>query len=890
LHILPRTVLGAFVKKFYPEKSDFLSFCSTEFNESLKFVKRHAKDIKENIKEKGLAYGFRESQVSIALKWISTLTENREESSVDTSDSLYIFCNLFYRIFKGYQLFYLLKNLIKDSNFEEGKNTDNTKKKKRKKRKQKTGNDKLDMSFEDIHFVEEKELNLKKNSDNKNKLMWLYFNCQLFIDSHINLAIYTIKFMKDRIFDSCYTDPFYNKTSTNKTTVEQYYPNELKLPYSGNLPDFIPIVDSGNIWWDVRPVTNPLIKTAYMDGFVSAMLHLFGKSQGHRCQVRGFSSILNNYITFYPSLLSLYIMIVEVSLLGNYPNYITRPNFKNRLFIVDSFNSILSDSYEGSLKYSFRQWMKRNSSFIYYMTREFYIYLVKCQGSIEPLLKERSKWDVITKNLFSCMEQCREVINDEMLENVTCFDDLNDTHSEKETVRVINSFELSIKKIIENGKKELLNLKAITKLKKAKIIDKLYHVMNQYGRKEIDNAHSNRSYCSFQYISKEKKICMVFSAKLESLRYDKEISIEWLYAIGLSDFSVKIFTSLYYNYNLNDLADNAVPYYIHILYIYNPEHFHYLRAFLKLIITQRCYSRFLPENIKERQYISLRRKYRLLPHEELPKGISLFCYCSVCEKWSHAVSTGEIHSDSKNIYARGFKGCVYDLKTGRKFCEAPSFSTHMKQLLSHGLYKDRLLNTVSIAKSIRKHKEIEYKCSSKPLVNVDMLGKVISMGGKLWALCEFCCILTEFTGYNFNANGFTCVLHRRVEKTIVSSAEFTNLDQINIKHQKSLMRDNENDKMESENSLHKCEFCENYVDSNNIKLFDTIKNGIFTKIKLCINEYNLLIDKLYFSKYSSLDQSTKEKYTFDYNFVINTIRNTISDLTHSGRYKRLRLF
>lgn len=74
-------------------------------------------------------------------------------------------------------------------------------------------------------------------------------------------------------------------------------------------------------------------------------------------------------------------------------------------------------------------------------------------------------------------------------------------------------------------------------------------------------------------------------------------------------------------------------------------------------------------------------------------------------------------------------------------------------------YKVRAFDRFKKAVASARSKDEASRCVSTPLLKVNMIGKVVRLGGVYWAMCTRCATIARFCPQNMTALGFTCGCH-----------------------------------------------------------------------------------------------------------------------------------
>ena len=550
------------------------------------------------------------------------------------------------------------------------------------------------------------------------------FRLQLFIDTHMDLAMYMQT--NDLYTNEDLLDPDSNCDDMICSAVDKYYPHAKRFIYCGDLPDLTTCIDQGNIWYDVRPKQK-------IDNVVSAIIHLIScKTETQKCQDRNLVRILWMYFKDFPILFQLYRLIILMSLYGNYPHARERPNFETRIEIKKSFsNPKLTERL-------LFLWMKENEELVYYCTKEIYMYMIEKQYALDQMKTETSHWTKIKLMIGSAMDISRSYVN--------------------RTTIQYDGYPCITKEMELNHQE---TLRYISKLRKGGFLDIIINNMNKYYNKYVVNKFSTSIQNSEMDLTPDLLKDMEFVVCSRYNTYvENNIQLVWLKCFGISENGYDEIRNLYYDYEYKDMADNAIIRRLKRIYDSNSHDFHIIRCYFKKIYDRKSFSVYnLSYTYAQNQLKALRTKYFIPPWENIQDDSDLFYYCTICKKWSNPVVNPITSKSRLNVYSVGLEKALFDCFSNELFCGKQSTSINIRKLMDNGDYfREGVIESQKNAKTIRKHKETA-KCCDTQLQSIHMIGKLQKLNNKLWALCEICASLTQFEGAKLSKLGFTCGRH-----------------------------------------------------------------------------------------------------------------------------------
>lgn len=525
------------------------------------------------------------------------------------------------------------------------------------------------------------------------------FRMQLYADTHIDLCIYMSIY--GRYDDASLLSTEGNEENAVKSVLEDKYPHDERVIYWGDMPDITPLVDVGNIWYDIRPRA---------DTIVAALVHVIvSKTQPHKCQLRNFARILYGFFGKFPILVSMFRNIVAVGLLGNYPHAEYRPSMGKRIQIV---HAIRGDNLTDS---EFFDWISKNERLTYYLTKEFYVALAEQQYILDKLLKDISHWTKVKEGIKKAMDTVRSSIN-----------------RTEDGKNHFGEMEAELKNFHEQG------LNFLSKLRKMDFCEMVYTGMTHFTAKKKVPTRKND-----EYLTEEEQEYIRLLGKHLSDIPPREMQIYWVKCFMVTEKGYSLFMDLYYRYEVKEEADHAMTRHLNNIYMNNERDFYVIYEFVKSIVDASAFKSFtLSHKYAVNQINAIRKSIKLAPWEDMEVQDDLFFYCPECEGWKSPYINDMSPKTHANTYAQGLVKTLYD-KSGSLYCGKKS---------APGTNKKNKLNGIT--------PEQRNPCINGKLVAVNMIGKLQRLDNKLWALCEICGHVTQWEGNRFSSLGFTCIMHR----------------------------------------------------------------------------------------------------------------------------------
>lgn len=628
---------------------------------------------------------------------------------------------------------------------------------------------------------------------------------QLFIDSHISLCQYIIR---NRQFeDADLLDPQRNRDSIVMCAAQQYYPNDRDFAYAGNLPNLTECMFVGNLYYDVRPKP----KTVALP---HALIHIFAcKTQPQKCQIRNFVNILYKYIQSFPMIGQLYREIIRVSLLGNYEHASVRPHFELRMQIYEESNPKNYNELE------FFHWLLDNDKLVFQMTKEFHMFTVQSDMTVDNLMQENNpSWKRVKEIIRDSIDMCRLILRVDMLKR-KCYgwritrdtflalkpDSFEETRDWRTLTKQVHSDTVSIEtqqlfiSIIQDQVVFMHNQAkqaSCAKLKKGSYLDVIAAYTEGFFETRIVDQrstikHNSEMRFSARFLERINLIARYMVYKHSTgLLADGKVQIFYLKAFGISKPAYHLLCKIQYMYEHFDLPDNAVTKYLKWLYVNHELDFHLFHVFLRAITYHRMFRRHaLPLDYYLSQRRAILAKRMKMPWEDMNPDDDLYHYCPSCKKFKNPVSDFMTNHSPKNMYTHGCENVIYDVFQNRLYCTKNSVPSSIKRAIDSGLYasNDRI-NDKQLAKMIRKHKET-IPCCETQLVAVHMCGWIQQMEKRKWILCSVCAQPMIFETCKFGPLGVTCGLHDHLTSSEKQKqANYSSLSKQSLEYQLRLTR------------------------------------------------------------------------------------------------------
>ena len=267
--------------------------------------------------------------------------------------------------------------------------------------------------------------NLRYEYATKVDTQWVVLMAQMFADTHLDLSLVCDLFAR---YDDAWLElplmanmmasqgkrqaPALINEVVQFSPLQMGYPHPLRCVYAGELIDATGAVASANLWTDVQQ------KTASQ---VASFVHVFlCKAGNHRCMLREFDVMLCREIGNFPIMIKFVMNLLETFQMGNYPGARHRPLWRFRKLVrrthhYDRFSieqwcascnkgaAVACPKCDGRVPLSRDQkhaehmcdmcsFVRSVKLEVFLAVKEFFVYQIRCQRSVEALLEAESGW------------------------------------------------------------------------------------------------------------------------------------------------------------------------------------------------------------------------------------------------------------------------------------------------------------------------------------------------------------------------------------------------------------------------------------------------------------------------------------------------------------------
>jgi hypothetical protein len=226
------------------------------------------------------------------------------------------------------------------------------------------------------------------------------------------------------------------------------------------------------------------------------------------------------------------------------------------------------------------------------------------------------------------------------------------------------------------------------------------------------------------FLTQDERNAIYLAAHFAKTRYDGVFEFWWLYPLGLSADGFHWLKEMYYRFEITDMADNRLRTNLEYLFCKRPRDFYLILGFLREFLSREDPERiWLGEHVAISQIEACRAKFCVMPWEPTDVDLLGTRYYCVCGEWGDMV-VGPF-SEKRDSYSAGLSGVYYDALSGKVHC--------------------------------RKDKE---ECCQDELRRINMIGWAAKHGGRWYALCATCGMLTYWNMNQQSHRGPDCGQHR----------------------------------------------------------------------------------------------------------------------------------
>ena len=555
----------------------------------------------------------------------------------------------------------------------------------------------------------------------------------------------------------------------------------------------------------------------------------------HNCLLREFDVMLCREIGNYPIMIKFVLNLLETFQFGNYPGPRYRPLWRFRKlvrrthhydrFSVESWCAMChKDSPTACPKCDGRKPTVRDAVHsehwcdmcefvrsvkmeIFLAVKEFFVYQIHSQRSVEALLVGESGWSEHCDIVALSCDDARRLMNRPCGSKDVKFYEIRRSTSE-----MLLHLEL-LHDVNKPSNRRLYKTYALYELflgKLNRITGKLCIMKNWTGCQQPGDFLLAPLYRDslVPHVAEHPKLrgilqCDIPLAHLGGVRWCDKYSLPQIDAlaqfsaqsgdmitsalamVGVSPAGMKIIQELHFNSDERDMPDNATEKVLRKLFLEYPVDFHILHYYFN---SMRLYDqvrvRPLDAATAFAQGVALRQRYKIMPFQRIPVDCDEVYFCRHCRilydsvvqppangslAQRRAVYEAALEQDGdmlalvKGPAARGVPLAFYDAERGMLMCSRDCDSSNRKKFERTGMLDEPMwLEDNKRASSIRAVRESARPCRDEPLEKISLLGRVLELGGSLYTRCVVCASVCVFSDSTMTNVGPTCGRHFRI--------------------------------------------------------------------------------------------------------------------------------
>jgi len=460
-----------------------------------------------------------------------------------------------------------------------------------------------------------------------------YWNC-LFRDCHLDLLLEMVR-----------SDAYRDDACVSFLSVR--YPHCTRILCAEELPDMSGLMFLTSLWFDTG------VKKG-KSSLLQSMTHLFMcKCMNQICQIRCLEDIASKYARTYVVVANSLALVLQCSLLGNFPRSANRTDLLGRLKLR-AFFSAPEYSLDRLIPWI---WLYRNTCL--FAMREHFVAVVESYGLLDELLGVNHRWILYKEVVRNAMACARSHVSRSAAARPYDPVDWDKLESEPEYVSFVD--ERDGTRPYDRTPRTKGREKSRTAANESKFFGGL-GTMKEYHGVQLKLCVKLHKF-PFQKLLLKKMIAVEKMLDDVAVSFDAEISASkidvpafhlvcwyaarrkgnvfdtsWLKILGMSACGLKILNRIVYDYYINSASDDGHKKKVMTLYASNPHDFLILGIYLKLVERYKIrHVSFLSARQEVMQWKAVRAQMDLEPWTPSPPHSGIYHLCECCSKWAHAV-------------------------------------------------------------------------------------------------------------------------------------------------------------------------------------------------------------------------------------------------------------
>ena len=493
----------------------------------------------------------------------------------------------------------------------------------------------------------------------------------------------------------------------------KYAPKTTSVIQESGLPDIINEHLECSFWNENKTKMKPIV-------------HLMCKALPQRCQIRNLREIISNYCQTDDTVHEFMRSALLCSLLGMYEHCQFRLSWSARKEIIRRL------IYSKPNRTQLQEWLFTNyQHLLFYTIKEFMTFSMPMIPALYDELCVTYKWNIFEKTVRSAMDRARETVQN----NVQVSSSIQDWMEHVENALIIVN------------KQQLVHLYRPQRQTFCQTVLTMCNRMDEQTRNT-----DIYSVFSVEYVSLLRRMTQRVPRK--------HIHIEWLKYFNVQQTAIDSLCNMYKHVSQNAFRSDLRK----LLTTLSRHDFEAVRALFAAFRQTHSVIRVfqLPKHYYEAQCVALRRRYGLVPGEELQDHVGQVYLCLSCNAFKGFI----VNKDSKvnNLFANGHSKIIVDDETLKCYCGRRSEKSDTKK---RNRIDVEAFSTVTERTELSKRQQKKewkmakknvqnQRCADTECMQVNITGCLLQFYDQLYLFCPSCANPTTFHSEQHDKYGFTC--------------------------------------------------------------------------------------------------------------------------------------
>ena len=490
----------------------------------------------------------------------------------------------------------------------------------------------------------------------------------------------------------------------------KYAPNTMNVIQESGLPDIINEHLDCSFWNENKTKMKPIV-------------HLMCKALPQRCQIRNLREIISNYCQTDDTVHEFMRSALLCSLLGMYEHCRFRLTWSARKEIIRRL------IYSNPNRTQLQEWLFTNyQHLLFYTIKEFMTFSMPMIPALYDELCVTYKWNIFENAVRTAMDRARATIQENVLQGTSI----------KEWMQHVEAA------LIIVNKQQLVHLYRPQRQTFCQTVLAMCNRMDE-------QTHNTDVYSEFP--SEHVHLLRLMTQRVPRTH----IHINWLKYFNVQQTAIDSLCNMYQHVQQNAFRTDLRK----LLNTLTRYDFEAVRALFAAFRQTHSVIRVfqLPAHYYEAQCKALRRRYGLVPGEELGEHVGQVYLCLSCNTFKGFI----VNKTSKvnNLFANGHSKIIVDDETLKCYCgrrceksdtkkrnrvEVFSLSEQTEQT------KRRAKKEWKIAKkNVQNKRSAETEC-----MQINITGVILQFYDNLYLFCPSCANPTTFHADQHDRHGFTC--------------------------------------------------------------------------------------------------------------------------------------